>query len=373
MISDLDAGMPSEPLESPRQISFSEALRGPRSIKRGFIKCRLVHMPDRSFVLPDILLSSEMRGEFYSPKFFTPNQIAYFGDDGSEDFCRLSLELLNGNDVEVAFFRRDLFKTCADGSFIYKCAFAPQPNKGLPTPCGKWRRRDKIFEIQLYHHTNSAAEKGIRTSNELWSSPWNIQGSRKLNNISYGYFTNLPEIRSDRHLREVAMSTTGVAHFLPTNAPYSSEFSLSLPVPKRPACDMDCSLRFWIDLESVSPSHIWLHRPWSAPAYYEVVLPRVYRVGVNPGYRLPLNGSRVEIDYAEAKTLQYVVVGDASSSEGLAAPYNEEETLLLAKIDNISNGSEIIGRWYECQNSHLFAAMDVELAQFSGGGVYSVR
>ncbi|QPZ91204.1 hypothetical protein [Thioclava electrotropha] len=353
----------SPEVTAPPIIDFSEALRGASSIKRGFIKCRLVHMKDRSFVLPDILLSSEIKGEFYSPKFFTPNQIAFFGGDGSADFCRLTLELLNGNDVQVAFFGRDLVKTCSDGSFIYKCAFSPSVKKGLPAPCGKWRRRDGSFEVLLYHHTNSSAAAGIKASKELWDSPWNIQGSKKLENIGYCYFTSIPAIRSELHLREVAMSQMGTAHFLPTNAPYSAEFASALAVPKRTPKDMDRSLRFWVDLETVSPSHIWLHRPWSAPAYYENVLPRVFRLGVNPGYHLPLDGNRISIDPAQAKVLKYVVVGDASSPEGLAAPYNEENTLLLAKIDDISNGSEIIARWKEKQNSHLFPSMSVEMAR----------
>ncbi|MGJ8626272.1 MAG: hypothetical protein ACSHXB_04855 [Sulfitobacter sp.] len=347
----------------PPIIGFSHALRGANSIKRGFIKCRLVHMPDRSFVIPDILLSSEMKGEFYSPKFFTPNQIAFFGDDGSADFCRLTMELLNGNDVDVAFFSRDLVKACSDGSFIYKCAFSPKVKKGLPKPCGKWRKRDSTFEVLLYHHTNAVAEQGIKDSQELWSSPWNIQGSTKLKNIGYCYFTSIPKIQSELHLREVAMSAMGVAHFLPTNAPYSADFASALPVPKRTPKDMDRSLGFWVDLETISPSHIWLHRPWSRPAYYEVVLPRVFRLGVNPGYHLPLVGKRVAITPVEAKLLKYVVVGDASSPKGLAAPYSEEETLLLAKIDEIAKGCEIIGRWNEKQNSQLFPSMDVELAQ----------
>lgn len=345
-------------------INFSQVLRGATAIRRGFIKCRLVHMSDRSFVLPDILLSSKIKREFYSPKFFTPNQINFLGGNGLNDYCCLNLELLNGTDVRVAFFRRDLIKACSDGSFIYKCAFSPQAKKGLPKPCGKWRKRENSFEILLYHHTHADAEQGIKDSQELWSSPWNIQGSKKLENVGYCYFTSLPKILSEQHLCEVAMSTMGVAHFLPTNAPYSAEFASALPVPKRTPKDMDRSLAFWVDLENVSPSHIWLHRPWGRPAYYEVVLPRVYRLGVNPGYHLPLVGKRVAIDSAEAKLLKYVVVGDAASTEGLAAPYSEEETLLLAKIDDSPNGREIIGRWQEKQNTSLFPKMNVELARF---------
>lgn len=353
--------MRDEAIEPPI-LSYFDVFKN-RPMKRGFIKCRLVHMLDRSFVLPDILLSSELYGNFYSPKFFTPNQIAFFGGDGSTDFCRFTLELLNRNDVEVVFFRRDLTKVCGDGSFIYKCAFAPHIKDGLPNACGKWRRRDGRFELLLYHHTNSIGEKGIKESQELWSSPWNIQGSKRLRNIGYCYFTSLQRIQNEQHLREVAMSQIGVTHFLPTNAPYSAEFASALPVPQRTPLDMDHSLGFWVDVETISPSHIWLHRPMSKPAYYEVVLPRVFRVGVSPKYRLPLDRNRVSIDSTAAKTLQYVVVGDASSPEGLAAPYSEEETLLLAKIDILSEGIEIIARWKEKANICLFSNMKIELAK----------
>jgi len=71
----------------------------------------------------------------------------------------------------------------------------------------------------------------------------------------------------------------------------------------------------------------------------------------------------VVIDHAEVKLLKYVVVGDASSPEGLAAPYSEEETLQLAKIDDLPKSMEIIGRWQEKQNTSLFPTMDVELAR----------
>ena len=57
------------------------------------------------------------------------------------------------------------------------------------------------------------------------------------------------------------------------------------------------------------------------------------------------------------------VVGDASTPEGLATPYNEENTPLVAKIDEVPAGSEIIGRWHEKQNSDLYPTMGVELAQ----------
>lgn len=339
---------------------------GMTSIKRGFIKCRLVHMESRSFILPDLLFSNKLAGAFYSPKFFTPNMISFQGGDGRYDFCIFNLELLNGNDVRVCFFAGDLVKACSDGSFIYRCGYAAAKGKPIPAPCGKWRQSGEQFEVLLYHHTNPEAEKGIRESCELWSSPWNIQGSRKLENIAYCYFSSLPRIRNERDLRDVAMSQSGVAHFLPTDAPYSAEYASALPVPNRSPKDMGRSLSFWVDIETISPSHIWFHSSLS-PAYYEVVLPRVYRVGVKPGNVLPIEGKRIALAPEACKRLNYVVVGDASSHDGLAAPYNEEETQSLAKIAQIPPGSEIIRYWHENQNTPLFRGMDVELAQLAGG------
>lgn len=357
--------MPKDQVVLPT-ISHAEILKA-KSIKRGFIKCRLVHMPDRSFVLPDLLFSSELEKSFYAPKFFTPNQIAFFGGDGSADHCKLTLELLNGTDVEVAFFQKDLVTACRDGSFIYKCAFARVKNEPMATACGKWRRRGQTFELLLFHHTNEVAEKNINESEELWSSGWNIQGNKKLENIGYCYFTSIKQIENEDHLQKIAMSQSGVAHFLPTNTPYRLEFASALPVPIRTPSHMDRSLGFWVDVQIISPNHIWLHRPMSEPAYYEIVLPHVYRVGVNPGCTLPISEKRIGGDPAKTKALKYIVVGDASIPEGLIAPYHEEETLSLAKIDDIPEGSEIIQRWHEKQNSYLYREMSIELAKLTRG------
>ena len=45
-------------------LSYDDVLRKP-GWKRGFIKCRLIHMDGRSIVQPDILLSSKLDGKFF--------------------------------------------------------------------------------------------------------------------------------------------------------------------------------------------------------------------------------------------------------------------------------------------------------------------
>ena len=343
-------------------LGFADALRSD-SFRHGYLKCRLVHMRDRSFVMPDVLMASGAQSRFFSPQFFQPNQIAFWGGDGSSDFCRFVVELIGQVDVEVAFFRNGLVKQCADNSFIYKCAFRSVNDVPFPEPQGEWRRRGHQFELALFHHTDSAGEEGIKTSGYIRSSAWNIQGTTKLKNIAYGYFTCIPKIDSLHHLREVAMSDTGVTHFLPTNAPPDAQFAEALIVYRQTTADRDRQLRFWVDVETISPSHLWLHRPMSQPAYYEVVLPKVFRVGVEPGQTLPFKGTALSVKPEECKHFGYAIVGDADTPEGLVAPYHEEETLHLAKVDAIPVGAEIIGRWHEQQNSHLFQDISVELAE----------
>lgn len=353
--------MPSP--EAPPIIDYSDALKAD-DYRRGYIKCRLVHMEDRSFVMPDVLFANGIRKKYFTPKFFQANHIAFFDGDGTADFCRLTVELIGQVDVEIVFFRRGLVRECADHSFIYKCAFRQVDGKRLPKEAqGDWRCRSGRFEISVFHHTNRVGEEGIRSTGEIWSSAWNIQGTTELKNVAYAYFTSLPRIATLHHLREVAMAEDGIAHFLPTNAPMDAQFAHRLQVYRQKTVDRNRSLRFWLDVEAVAPSHLWLHVPMSEPAYYEIVLPRVLRVGVNPGRSIPFKGMGLKIRPEDCKHFAYVIVGNADTQDGLVAPYCEEETLRLAKVDEIPPGSEIIARWFEKQNTHLYSDIDVELAE----------
>ena len=349
-------------LDDEPHVTHAQALQT-TSTRKGLLKCRLVHMPDRSFVLPDVLMASGTEKVFYSPSFFHPNAIAFWGGSGRSDLCRFTMQVGEKIDLQIAFFRRDLVKQCSDGSFIYKCAFKVVGDKAMLVPEGKWRVTGDRFDLRLYHHTNVAGRDGIHSSNEIWSSSWNIQGNQRLENIGYGYFTSVPKIRWEGDLLQVAMSSQGRAHFITTNAPYYPQFAHPVAVPQRVAADLGEALCFWVDVETIAPSHVWLHRPWAQPAYYEVVLPKVFRVGVAPGSVLPFKENTLRVDPATAKSFQYVIVGDADTPDGLAAPYNEEHTLHTAKIDIIPGGMEIIGRWWEKQNTQMFDDMDIEMAR----------
>lgn len=345
----------------PPILSFKDILHSD-VLHHGLIKCRLVHMKDKSFVLPDVLLVNGPSQVFYSPKFFHPNLICWFGGDGSADFCRIQVEILGQVDLEIAFFKTGLVKRCADGSFIYNCAFRTVGTDILPSPQGEWRQTDNQFDLALYHHTTNVGAEGIGESGYLRSSTWNIQGTQELKNIAYGYFTCIPKIEHVMHLMEVAMAENGQALFLPTNAPNDALFAFTLDVYKRTSKDIEVPLLFWVDVELISPSHLWLHVPNHSATYYEIVLPKVFRVGVEPGHTLPINGTRIDMTPKDCRNFDYVIVGDGETREGLLAPYHEEETLQIAKIDDAPTGLEIIDRWHEKRNSYTFGDRDVEIA-----------
>ncbi len=333
---------------------------------RGYIKCRLVHLLGSSIVMPDVLMVSGQKKYFFSPKFFLDNDIRFTEPEGASDFCIIPIELIGKVTVIVAFFRHDLVKRCTDHSFIYKCVFRSSDGKPLPETQGVWQKRGDQFELALYHHTNLEGARGIKSSNKINGSAWNIQGTAKLKNIAYGYFTSVPRVSNAINLLEIGMSSYGSdVYLLPTNAPYALEFAYRLKVYQETPINRNYALKFWIDVEMIAPSHLLKHPPESDFVFYEPILPKVFRVGVKPKQSIPLNGMMFDLMPEMRKSFNYVIVGDADTLRGLLAPYREEETDSLGKVDIIPRGMEIIGRWYEKRNSHLFKGMNVELAELT--------
>jgi len=334
-------------------------IHGSRS---GYVKCRLVHfLNNRSFVQPDILFGSRTK-EFYLPRFFDPNRNGYFGD-ASSDFCKFPMVVGNHIAVWVAFFERDKIKTCFDGSVIYRCRFSKYDGEGDLPPDGKWRRHDSEFQLRLYHHTNEAGLAGIRSSRSVWSSRRNIQGDKWLLNGAYGYFTTLPRIRDEADLLDIAMSSSGLTGLIPTNAPYHPRYASFVQIPTQSAAQRSRTVTVWIDSEYLAPNHLWLHIPMDEPAYYEVVLPKVLRVGVQPGTDMTLDGNLLRVASERRRVFRYIIVGNADTHEGLTAPYHEEETSSIAAVENIGVDDDIIAFWRRNANTNLFDGREIEHAE----------
>jgi hypothetical protein len=314
-------------------------------------------------VQPDILFGSR-RNEFFLPRFFDPNFNGYFGHPDA-DFCRFSMVVGNKIAVWVVFFERDKIKTCFDGSVIYRCRFSKYDGEGSLPSDGRWRSRNNEFQLRLYHHTNEAGFSGIHKSQSIWGSHRNIQGDKWLLNCAYGYFTTLPRILKETDLWEIAMSSSGLTGLIPTNAPYHPRYATLVQIPKQTAVQRSRTLTVWIDCEYLSPNHLWCHKPKDQADYYEVVLPKILRVGLCNGTDMRLEGNLIRVATEARRVFRYVIVGDADTHEGLAAPYQEEETKSIAAVENIGADDDVIAFWKRKANTNQFDGQEIELAKVS--------
>lgn len=331
--------------------------------KHGYIKCRLIHMPGRSVIQPDILFGNRVRGHFYIPQFFDPNHIAFFG--GEEDCCRLTLVVRNKICLRVGFFKRDHIITYSDGSVIYKCVFSKVDGEGDPQEDGRWRQlKNHIFQLKLFHHTNMEGYKGIKKNQEIWGSRRNIQGNLWLKNIAFGYFTNIPSIQTEEDLQKIAMSSSGLTGLIPTNAPFHPRYATLVPIPQQEAAQRSRTLTFWVDVALIAPNNLWLHSPVGQFPYYEVVLPSVFRVGLQPKADMLIDRQIICVAEQDRKIFEYVIVGNADSYEGLQAPYNEENATERALIEQLAGNDEIIGFWHRNKNTNLVDSREIEQAEF---------
>ena len=139
-------------------------------------------------------------------------------------------------------------------------------------------------------------------------------------------------------------------------------------LPQQMAAHRSRSMPFWIDADFIAPNHLWIHRPMDRPAYYEVVLPRVFRVGIQPEATLLIDGQKIRVPNQDRKLFEYVIVGNADTQEGLQAPYHEEETTDVAAIERFVADDEIIGFWQRNANTNQFDGRIIEHAEFDQEG-----
>lgn len=106
-----------------------------------------------------------------------------------------------------------------------------------------------------------------------------------------------------------------------------------------------------------------MHAPSTEPVFYEIANPFIFRIGLNSGASVPIVGDTVDIDDAALKRFEYVVIGNSTDPVGITAPFNEEDTRLVFKIEDCV-GSDPLTFWRENANTDLFSGRKVELQQF---------
>lgn len=324
----------------------------------GYVKCKLAHHAAYSTIVPDqVYLTVGSETIWIQPLFFMASFILF---SETEDRCRLSVDISTGARLAIDIQSDWLLSRLPDGSFIYRCEI-DGPAGLFRYATGRAILKGNVPYIRLFHHTNLRAKKGILKSSQFWTSTWNIQGTKQLSNIAYLYLTPLDKIVCEEDLREIAMSSV---EFIPlridqntTNIPDEL-----LRVYRENTSNRNHSITCWVRADSMAAQHIYRHTPTCEAVYYEVVCPFIQRIGSNIGTAIEIQNKT--LIPTSPKQFDYVVVGDATSLEGLRAPYDEEDTTHIWKIDSASESREIIRHWITNPNSDLYNRLPIELASF---------
>jgi hypothetical protein len=117
----------------------------------------------------------------------------------------------------------------------------------------------------------------------------------------------------------------------------------------------------------VASQHFYLHAHRYEAVHYEVCNPDIYRVGLQPGRVAPFHDGTLVVAEEHRKRFEYVVLGDADTSEGLIAPYDEEETRSLFHIEACGQQT-FLDFWRRHANSDQASWRTPEMLQFKDGG-----
>lgn len=333
----------------------------------GLVKLRLGHAAFGSILVPELIFVERAGWRFYQPSFFGPPVLG-FNIDPNIHIARFSVDVGSPRSNEqtrlILEIRSDgRVRRYGDGAQLYRCV-VEGPARLVRLAAGKCSpRADDDFDLRLFHITNPKAFAGILASRELRSSRWNLQGTREMANVAYVYLTSLPGIETEEDLRRIAMASDGVIGFQTTSS-RQREDTLDLKVYRESTTGRTSKLQIRVASGLLSPPHLLIHRPIGDQAYYEIVGPEIYRVGVQPGEHLVYNNGNATIDAGKLKLFQYLIVGDASSVEGLGAPYDEEDTKQVAHVESLVDW-DLFNFWLVHRNSDQVSARHPEPRAFS--------
>jgi len=310
-------------------------------------------------VLPDQLYL-DLGGalNWIQPLFFTGNIIAHF--EGAYT-CDIGVDIAHGICIRLRFTKDQLVRRLPDGSFLYRCEMKAPPHLYRYTT-GRARLADDAPQILLFHHTAQGTKRLIEESKHFRCSSWNIQGTKQFETIQYLYLTCLPDIRDVDDLQQIAMSHTGrIAFRLDRNL--TDDPDLILQVYRDSTDNRTSTIAAWVNTAQLGTQPCYRHHPPDGFGYHEVVSPFIYRIGVDPQTLVQFGRNGLIPD--SPKALMHAVVGNADSLEGLAAPFDEEDTPEQLRIPTINAPDEILSYWMEHCNRNLYDELEVEQMTFT--------
>jgi len=353
----------------------SEPLK--KNFTTGWIKCKLVHGDRYSVIVPDQIFIDHDGLKWIQPLAFLPNINSNFSE--AEIFCELCVYISCGHTLIVRFFNRDLVNNLPDGSQLYKCQIQGPKDLHEYATGEAELPKSNIPYLRLYHHTTNDAQAKILASSHFRTSSFNIQGvNKQFKNAAYVYFTPLDKIVNDGDLKRIAMAEDGtiplkrdgfaqpVAFFPDWQERYKDDI-LVLPVYRCDPAKREACIDVLVDSSALAPQHIYRHDIGSS-VFYEITNYFVHRVGAEPGRSVEFDGTRRIEQQSGLKRFDYLVVGDCTTLDGLAAPYDEEDTTQIMKIERITDGKSMLNFWFDHGNQDLYTPKTVELQSFHKPG-----
>lgn len=219
------------------------------------------------------------------------------------------------------------------------------------------------IQIELFHHTKPEIKKLILASEKLLGSKWNIQGSSELKTSEHVYFTPLHEVTVNRDLEKIAMSRKEEIKLIRDNfnlpdillpgweEKYKKDF-LFMKVYREDTKNRSATLSFMVPVDYIAPQHILKHSPLGEAVYYEISSPFIHRVQIKKGTWLNFDGKEIGVSH-NVIAHEFIIIGDATNLDGLKAPFDEENTTHIFKIEFLKNGT-FLDFWFENGNKDLF-------------------
>lgn len=326
----------------------------------GYIKCKLMHTDVNKFggsiIIPELILLESNPLKFIQPLAFFPNLIAKTDEETS---CTMWIDISCGQIIKVEFTGRQKLRTLEDSSEIYKCTiYGPQDLGHYYTGEAQFIEDYRLF-LKLYHYTTNEFAELIIRDNWLKDSAWNFAGNLELENIGYIYFTCLDEIKCEGDLQQIAMSSKGK---LRLRTDHSNRI-LTLDITQKDASKLQCQLSYHIEASAIAPNHLFRHTDDRGFVWYQICSPFIYRIGVTPpGVGIIYVNN--EITSSGVKTFDYIISGDSTYTDGLRAPYDEENTQYIYKVEKLSHDTNILDFWMDNPNTDHFSDKDIELQRF---------
>ncbi|MEZ5756580.1 MAG: hypothetical protein R3D86_00005, partial [Emcibacteraceae bacterium] len=313
------------------------------ALYEGRVLLRLVHADGLSVVMPHFLFAEiDNQWVFFQPAFFGSNSFIKLDEDEFYGCFSLDVRATKSNyaiRLIIKFNSAGYIRTDASGAQLYDCSFYGPVDliKNSGGLCDFTPDNQALIRVQ--HFTTEDTINKILNSAHLRGSPWNLQGVREVNNATFCYFTSLKSITSSNDLQRIAMSPTEQINFMTTSSNGEPEQILRMKVYREITTNRTHALTFKVPISIITPQPVWFHRPFSDFAYYEIVCPEVFRVGLIQGENLSFNEHRIiDVDEDILWRPSFVVLGDASNLEGVRAPFDEENTHQVFHIENLSDG-----------------------------------